>query len=288
MHDYFISNIMRVKDVMTKDVIYVELPNTRDRVLEVLKKHKISAVPVLKNGKLVGIVTIKDLLKKVEEDQLALLMTENPVTVKPNDPIKKAVEIFLENPFRRLPVVERGKLAGFLTVRDLIKKIAEIDIDKPVKDYMCHQVVCVWDGTPLNVCGEIMRLSSSELCPVLDSNAKLVGLVDEKIMLTESLIEEFIEKTQYSSSSDIDDAWSWEGVRDHVVKFFEISVLKLPKEPVKNYMKKPAHVYPQTSVSKCAKEMIKNDIDHIPVLDAMDRICGIVKDKGLIRVLLEL
>ncbi|WP_457549814.1 CBS domain-containing protein [Archaeoglobus sp.] len=279
---------MKVKDVMIKSVIYLELPSTRDRLLEVLKEYKISAVPVLKNGKLVGIVTIKDILKKIEENQLALLMTENPVTVKPNDSIKKVVEIFLKNPFRRLPVVEKDKLVGFLTVRDLIKKIAEMNIDKPVRDYMCDKVVCVWYGMPLNVCGEVMRLSGSELCPVLDDNAKLVGLVDENIMLNESLIEEFIEKTQYSSSSDVDDEWSWEGTRDYVTKFFEVSVLRLPKEPVKNFMKKSAHVYPQTSVSKCAKEMIKNDIDHIPVLDHTDRICGIVKDKSLIKVLHEI
>ncbi len=278
---------MKVKDIMNKDVIYVELPNTRDHVLEVLKKHNISAVPVLKDGKLVGIVTIKDILRKVEEDQLALLMTENPVTVKPNDDIKKVVKIFLENPFRRLPVVENGKLVGFLTVRDLIKMIAEMNINEPVKNYMDVEVVCVWDGMPLNVCGEVMRLSSSELCPVLDSNTKLVGIVDEKIMLTESLIDEFIEKTQYSSSSDVDDVWSWEGTRDYVTKFFEVSVLKLPKEPVKKFMKKPSYVYPQTSVSKCAREMIKNDIDHIPVLDHLDRICGIVREKGLIKVLLK-
>ncbi len=41
---------MKVKDVMTKDVIYVKLPSTRNKVLEVLKKHNISTVPVLKNG----------------------------------------------------------------------------------------------------------------------------------------------------------------------------------------------------------------------------------------------
>ena len=278
---------MKVRDVMTKDVIYVELPSTRDVVLDILKKHGISSVPVLKNGKLVGIVTVKDLLKKVEENQLALLMTEDPVTVSPEDSIKKVVDIFLKNPFRRLPVVKRGKLVGFLTVRDIIKKIAEMNIDKPVKDYMCDEVVCVWEDMPLNVAGEIMRLSGSELCPVLDEDAKLVGLVDEKIMLTESLIEEFIEKTQFSSSSDVDDVWSWESVRDHVVKFFEISVLKLPREPVKKFMKTASYVYPQMSVSRCAKEMIKNDIDHIPVLDHMDRICGIVNDKGLIKVLME-
>lgn len=279
---------MKVRDVMTRDVIYVELPSTRDVVLEVLKKHRISSVPVLKDGKLVGIVTVKDLLRKVEEDQLALLMTENPVTVTPNDDIRKVVNILLKKQFRRLPVIRRGKLVGFLTVRDIIKKIAEMNIDRPIVDYMCKNVVSVWDGMPLNVAGEIMRLSGSELCPVLDEDARLVGLVDEKIMLTESLIEEFIEKTQFSSSSDVDDVWSWESVRDHVVKFFEISVLRLPREPVRKFMKRPAYVYPQMSVSRCAREMIRNDIDHIPVLDHMDRICGIVKDKGLIRVLVEL
>ncbi len=279
---------MKVRDVMTKDVVYIDLPNNRRNVLELFRKHGISSVPVLKNGEVVGIVTVKDLLRKIEEDQLALLMTPNPITVKVNESLKKVAEIFIKNPFRRLPVVEKKRLVGIVTVRDLIKKIAEMNIDRPVKDYMDYSVVCVWDEMPLNIVGEIMRLSNSELCPVLDTNARLVGLIDEKIMLTESLIEEFIEQTQYSSSSDADDTWSWDGLRDYSVKFFEVSVLKLPREPVRKFMKKPAFVYPQTSISKCAREMVRNDIDHIPVLDPFDRICGIVRDKDLIKVLLEI
>ncbi len=278
---------MKVKDVMTKDVVYVTLPNNRRFVLELFKKHGISAVPVLKDGEVVGIVTRKDILRKIEEDQLALLMTPNPVTVNADDPIEKVVEIFLNNPFHRLPVVKDGKLVGIITVKDLIKLIAELGIDKPVKDYVTYSVVCVWDETPLNIVGEIMRLSNSEICPVIDSNAQLVGIVDEKIMLTETLIEEFIEQTQYTSSSDTDDAWTWDGIRDYTVKYFEISVVKLPKEPVKEFMKDPVSVYPQTSVSKCAKLMVKNDIDHMPVLDTQDRLVGIVNDKDLIKVLIK-
>ena len=153
-------------------------------------------------------MTIKDLLRKIEEEQLALLMTKNPVTVEPNDSLEKAVEIFLENPFKSLPVVEKERLVGFLTVRDMIKKIAELNIGRPVKDYMCDTAVCVWDGMPLNIACEIMRLSNLELCPVLDSNAKLVGLIDEKILLAKSLVEEYVEKTHYASLSSEDDAWS--------------------------------------------------------------------------------
>jgi CBS domain-containing protein len=278
---------MKVKDVMTKDIVYATLPNDRRHIIEIFKKYRISAVPILKNDELVGIVTRKDILRKVEEDQVALLMTQNPVTVQADDPIEKAVEIFINNPFHRLPVLDGKKLVGILTVKDLIKLIADLNIDKPVKDYVTHSVVCVWEETPLNIAGEIMRLSNSEICPVLDSNTHLVGIIDEKIMLTETLIEEFIEQTQYASSSDTDDAWTWDGIRDYEIKYFEISVVKLPREPVKKYMKPPAHVYPQTSVSKCAKEMVRHDIDHMPVLDATNRLIGVVNDKDIIKVLIE-
>ncbi len=274
-------------DVMNKNVIYAELPGRRENVLELFKKYGISAVPVVKDGRLAGIITRKDILRKVEEDQIALLMTPEPVTVKVDEPLKKVVEILVSTPFRRLPVLDGDRLAGIITVRDIVAKIAEMGIDKPVKDYVTPKAVCVWDETPLNIVGEIMRISNSELCPVLNSSAELCGIVDEKIMLTETLIEDFIEQTHYSSSSDTDDAWTWDSIRDFTVKYFEVSVVKLPKEPVRNYMRDAAHVYPHTSVSKCAREMVRKDIDHMPVLDAENRLAGLVHDKDLIKVLLE-
>ncbi|WP_052302940.1 CBS domain-containing protein [Archaeoglobus veneficus] len=278
---------MKAKDVMNKNVIYATLPGTRENVLELFKKYEISAVPVMKNDELVGIVTRKDILRKIEEDQLALLMTPDPVTVQASDSINKVVEILSTTPFRRLPVLDGKKLVGIITVRDIIAKIAEMNIEMPVKDFVTPRVVCVWDETPLSIVGEVMRLSNSELCPVLDSSASVVGVVDEKIMLTETLIEDFIEQTQYSSSSDTDDAWTWDAIRDITIKYFEVSVVKLPKEPVKNFMKKAVFVYPQTPVSKCAREMVRNDIDHMPVLDAENRLMGLVHDKDIIKVLLK-
>ncbi len=278
---------MKAKDIMNLNVIYAELPNTREYVLELFKKYDISAVPVLKKGKLVGIVTRKDILRKIAEDQLALLMTPNPTYVTADTDIKEIVKIFTSTEFRRLPVTENGKLVGIITVRDVIKLIADKDINKPIKDFIRCNAVCLWQETPLNVAGEIMRVANAEVCPVLDNNTKVVGIIDEKILLTETLIEEFIESTQYASSSDSDDSWAWDGLRDYTVKYFEVSVIKLPQEPVKNYMKKPVFANPQSSVSKVAREMVKNDLDYIPVLDVNDRFVGIVSDKDLIKVLLE-
>ena len=284
---FFAMMDLKARDVMNKNVIYVNLPNTRERVLELFKQYGISAVPVVKNGKVVGIVTRKDILRKVDENQLALLMTPNPVVVQASDSIKKVAEILSTTPFRRLPVLENDKLVGIITVRDLIKKIAEMNIDKPVKDYITPNIIAVWRKTPLNIVGEIMRLSNAEICAVLDDDAEILGIVDEKIMLTESLIEEFIYQTEYYSSSDTDDAWTWDGIRDYSIKYFEVSVVKLPKDSVDKFMKRPAFVYPYTTISKCAKEMVKNDIDHMPVLDSLNRLKGLVKDKDIIKVLVE-
>jgi len=278
---------MKASEIMNPKVIYATLPSKRDTVLQLFKGYSISAVPVLKEGKIAGIITRKDILRKIEEDQVALLMTPNPVTVSVDESARRVVEILSSTPFRRLPVVDGEKLAGIITVRDIVKKIAEMNVDIPVRKYVSPQIVCVWEETPLKVVGEIMRLANAEICGVLNENEELVGIVDEKIMLSEALIEDYIVQSTNSSSSDTDDKWSWDGMRDMSVRYFEISVVKLPKEPVKKFMKPPDFVYPQTSTSKCAKKMISNDLDCIPVLDSANRVSGMVKDKDLIRVLLE-
>ncbi|MEM1593648.1 MAG: CBS domain-containing protein [Archaeoglobaceae archaeon] len=278
---------MKARDIMNPKVIYATLPSNRETLLQMFKECGISAVPVLKDGKLVGIVTRKDLLRKIDENQLALLMTPNPVTVNVDDSVEKVVKIFSKTPFRRLPVLDGEKLVGIITVRDIVKKIAEMNLDVEVRKYVSPQIVCVWEETPLKVVGEIMRLSNAEICGVLNENDELVGIVDEKIMLSEALIEDFLIQSTHSSSSDTDDKWSWDGMRDLTVRYFEMSVVKLPKDPVKKFMKPADFVYPQTSVSKCAKKMVNYDLDCIPVLDSFNRVAGIVKDKELIKVLLD-
>jgi len=276
---------VKAEEVMNKNVVYATLPDTRDNILNLFKEHSISAVPILKNGDLAGIVTRKDILRKIDEDQLALLMTPNPRSVRADEPIEKVAEIFAHTRFRRLPVLDDGKLVGIITLRDMVKKIAEMSIEETIEDFILGEATCVWENTPLNIVGEIMRVANAELCPVLDDNAQLTGRIDEKIMLTESLIEDFIEQTHYSSSSDSDDSWTWDSVRDFTIKYFEVSVVKLPKDPVKNFMKDAVYVYPQTSISKCARKMVKSDIDHMPVLDVENRLAGLVTDKAMVKVL---
>ncbi|MDL5502254.1 MAG: CBS domain-containing protein, partial [Candidatus Methanoperedens sp.] len=97
---------IKVDDVMVRDVARAELPGSRDEVLEILKSKHISGVPIVKGSELVGIVTRTDLLKHPEEEQIALLMTRNPITITSDKSIVDAARIILDNNIRRLPVVE--------------------------------------------------------------------------------------------------------------------------------------------------------------------------------------
>ena len=67
---------MKVKDVMTAEVKYIEVPGTRAEALDLLRKLGVSAVPVVKEGteELVGMVTLRGLFDHSDEEQLGMLV----------------------------------------------------------------------------------------------------------------------------------------------------------------------------------------------------------------------
>jgi len=68
--------IPSVEEIMVKNVANATLPGSRDEVLSILKDKNVSGIPVLKDNKVVGIVSRTNILKNPEEEQLALLMSE--------------------------------------------------------------------------------------------------------------------------------------------------------------------------------------------------------------------
>jgi CBS domain-containing protein len=115
-----------IEEIMVRDVACATLPGSRDEVLKILKNKRISGVPVLKDNKVVGLITRTNLLRKPEEEQLALLMARDPQTIAPDANITDAARLFLENRIRRLPVVEGDKLVGLVTIADVIGSMADL------------------------------------------------------------------------------------------------------------------------------------------------------------------
>ena len=277
--------MMNVEDVMTRDVVFVEVPGSRDTALKIMKDKGITSVPVVKNRTLVGILTRGDIFRNPEEDQIALLMTRQPVFVSPTATIKDAVRLFIENAIRRMPVVDDSQLVGFITVTDIVSAIVDMDIKTPVDDYIMREIVAVWEMTPVDVVGEIMKLANTEASPVLDSTNRVVGIVTEGALLKASKIEDTIEKADLSAGSD-EDAWTWEAVRDTMSLYYGVSRVELPNSPVKDIMMAEYEsLYHKTGISECARQMRRFDVELLPVVTADDKLEGIIKDSDLIRVL---
>ncbi|HNS49954.1 MAG TPA: CBS domain-containing protein [Anaerolineae bacterium] len=117
---------LRIEDVMRRDLITVSPQASMHDLKELLRLRKISGVPVVENGRLVGIVSLEDLIKALEQGDMDALvgskMTTRVETLNADDPVVQAVNRMSRSGFGRFPVVDRaGKLVGILTRGEVIR-----------------------------------------------------------------------------------------------------------------------------------------------------------------------
>ncbi|NQS99204.1 MAG: CBS domain-containing protein [candidate division Zixibacteria bacterium] len=124
---------MKVEQVMTKDIISVSPHSLMIELRDLLREKRISGVPVVDEGRLVGLVSIEDFIKCLAEGEIDIpikdRMSINIKTLYNNEPLVQAVEEFDRTGYGRFPVIDResGELVGIITkgdiVRGLLKKI---------------------------------------------------------------------------------------------------------------------------------------------------------------------
>ena len=121
----------KVKEIMTTDVITTTSNVDVVNAFEELMEHKISAMPVVDDGKLVGIITATDLGHNLILDKYELGTDVKSIMIKavsPENTISEAIETMKSNApdsniLNQLPVVENGKLIGIISDGDIIKLI---------------------------------------------------------------------------------------------------------------------------------------------------------------------
>ena len=116
----------KARDIMQKNVITIELEKTAQHASTILKDRDISFLVVVKDSKPIGIVSERDIVRKVVAEnkessqiQLESIMSKKFKGVEPNASIESAVQKMLNNNIRRLVVLENEKLVGVITQTDL-------------------------------------------------------------------------------------------------------------------------------------------------------------------------
>lgn len=129
---------MLVKNWMNRDVITVDVDEPMSHAVKLMKERGTTMLPVLKKGKLVGIVTDRDIKRASASDATTLevhellylisqikirrIMTENPITVPPDFTVEETAEVLLHHKISGAPVVDHGgKVVGTITKEELFK-----------------------------------------------------------------------------------------------------------------------------------------------------------------------
>jgi len=277
---------IRVADIMTRKPVTATLPGSRTDVLRTLVKHKLTGLPVVrKDGSLAGFVARKHIFAKPEEEQLAMIMVRDYPSIAADATIPELARLLVEKDLHHLPVVRGDKLAGIVTPADVMDVIASAGIERPVEELVRLPCVAVHESTPLNVASEILRLGKVFALPVLDSDARLSGIVTDRDIFNLSVINGKTAVHTLGLAED-EDAWTWEGLRNVIRLAWEEKKVNLPRIPVSEVMvKNPVTVFRRSGASEAARIMGHYDFGQLPVVDTEDRLLAMLYELDVVAVL---
>jgi CBS domain-containing protein len=117
---------MKVRDIMTSDVASLAPSNTITEVAQQMRLLNVGSLPLVQSERLVGVITDRDIVLRVvadgldpQQERAELHMSRDPVTIAPDATTDQASQVMARAQIRRLPVVENGRLVGYLALGDL-------------------------------------------------------------------------------------------------------------------------------------------------------------------------
>jgi|APSaa5957512576_1039674.scaffolds.fasta_scaffold131906_2 CBS domain-containing protein len=122
-----VVKIIKVEEWMSKPVISLKPENTVDDTIKLMVKKNIGVVAIVKDEKLMGIVTERDIVKRVasvdldKSTSVSKIMTPKPETIEHDATVLDVTKVMSDNNFRRLIVKKNDKIVGIITAKDVIK-----------------------------------------------------------------------------------------------------------------------------------------------------------------------
>jgi len=119
---------MNVEDIMVREVVTIDADATVKEAVKLMNKQEIGCLVAVKNKKLLGILTERDLLKKVlerskdpERTKVREIMSTQLVTGSPHMSVADAARLMIKENIKKLPVMVNDQLAGLITLTDIAR-----------------------------------------------------------------------------------------------------------------------------------------------------------------------
>ncbi len=178
-----------VAHVMSKNVATISPDETVVSAAKMMSERKISCLAVMDKGKVAGILTETDMLRKVASNgkhfyqtRLDQIMTFPVESVSPDISVLEASEIMAQKRIRRLPVLEQEKLVGIVTQTDLVQSLTSYGLWKDVSEIMSCNTACIRTNASVAEAAEVMTAQKTSCIVALDGD-EAAGVLTEKDML---------------------------------------------------------------------------------------------------------
>lgn len=171
---------IHVSAAMTKNLRTIPADGNIRDVARIMLENKFSSLPVVRNNRIIGILTKTDLVKSLlkSKKKVEKFYTKNPIMTHLADTLVSARKLMLENKIHRLLVLDRGMLAGILTERDIAKglktfrkaidKYPQADIQRlSVEQVMTKEPITIRPETTVGEAVKIMLKNKISGIPVI-------------------------------------------------------------------------------------------------------------------------
>ena len=180
---------LSVADVMSKDVATISSEEIVISAAKIMSDKKISCLVIMDSGKVAGIVTETDVLRRVGnkskniyQTKLGQIMSSPVESVTSDVSVLEASKIMGRKHIKRLPVMEGGKLVGIVTQTDLVRALTSYGLWRDVSEIMSRNVAGVQKDASVAEAAEIMTSRGISCILVMDGDT-VAGVLTEKDLL---------------------------------------------------------------------------------------------------------
>ena len=260
---------LRVSDFMTTDLATVAPDDTIGDALGKMKSQDVHELPVLERKKLVGVVTLRELMRRrsLPPETKVSTVLQVPPEITPDTPLPEAAEKLISTGFRAIPVSKGKALVGIISRSDLVRALVETRALEGMlaKDFMTPNPIAVAENDTVEHAIQIMRSLGERAVPVVDKNRHLKGIVGMKDIA--DLFAQPKVREQYGERAG----------REEKIVLEVQSVMHYP----------PITVGPDTDVHHAAELMAKNHISSVVVTEKEEPV-GIITNQDLMQFLASL
>lgn len=261
---------MLVKALMVKDPIAIDKDQLVSFVIDLMKKNRVSRLPVMDGGNLVGIVTEKDIVDRLSSTRdgglsssglrVSSIMSSNPRTISPEADSIEAAKEMITNNISGLPVLNsEGKLVGIITKTGLMRLCLSLG-KIYVGQVMTRNMSSISSNARLVNAARLLLDKDLSILPVVDEG-KLAGIITYGLIaLAMSAIRERTDGKHI----------------DKQIRQITVGSAMRPSPPI---------CHPDSKIKDGTKIMLDERLKGLPVLDYKERLSGILTKTDLVQLI---